>query len=282
MIEFEFLIYVLTPLIVLHEAGHYLWARRFGVPVRRASLFFNFGFTLIKYNPATGRVALISRKRQVDVDYDNGVSMHAMGEWALISFQLTRPYVDDGLISPTGWLVPARGTLFKAVTVKQLPPDTLPRWRHTEYCLGFLPLGGYITFNPDELERRSTTQQLLINAGGLMVNLLITIVGMAAAVILANNGSDHAAVSISYQYALVSFLLFGLNVLPLAGLDGGNIIRNIASYFVNVESSNVFRNLYNMMAIVTVFLIFGCPGLVNRVYDFFGELFFDIFRMFVH
>ena len=43
MFDFEFLIYILTPLIVLHEAGHYLWARRFGVPVRRASLFFNIG-----------------------------------------------------------------------------------------------------------------------------------------------------------------------------------------------------------------------------------------------
>lgn len=276
MFDFGFLIYILTPLIVLHEAGHYLWARRFGVPVRRASLFFNFGVTFLKYNPATGRVALISRKRPVNISSDSGLSMHAMGEWAWISFQLTRSYINDALVAPTGQLVPATGTLYKAVTVKQLPPATLPKWRHTEYCLGFLPVGGYVSLDTAELQHRTTTQQLLINAGGLMVNLLITLVGVAVGVIMFRNGCDRAACGIPLDYAFYSFLLFGLNVLPLAGFDGGNTLRNVASYFVDVESSNGFKRLYTMLALITVFLIFGCSQFVSAVYRFFGDLFYSI------
>lgn len=280
MFDFEFLLYILTPLIVLHEAGHYLWARRFDVPVRRASLFFNIGFTFIKYNPATGRVALFSRKRRVDLEYDNGMSMHVMGEWALISFRLTRGYVNDALIMPTGHLMPVTGTLYKAVTVKQLQPKSLPKWRRTEYCLGFLPFGGYITMDPTELQQRTTAQQLLINAGGLMVNLLITVVGMAVAVLLAKDGGIDRD-SLALEYAFYSFLLFGLNILPLAGLDGGNILRNFASYFVDVESSKGFKQLYNMLSLITVFILFGASQLVNKIYIFFGNLFFDIYRSLV-
>ncbi|MGN0223316.1 MAG: site-2 protease family protein [Muribaculaceae bacterium] len=270
------MICILTPLIVLHEAGHYLWARRFGVPVRRASLFFNFGVTFLKYNPATGRVALISRKRPVNLRNDSGIGMQVMGEWAWISFRLTRGYINDALVAPTGQLVPATGTLYKALFVKQLPPSTLPKWRHTEYCLGFLPFGGYVSLDPAELQRRTTTQQLLINAGGLMVNLLITLVGIAVGIIMFHNGCDSTACDLALDYAFYSFLLFGLNVLPLAGLDGGNILRNVASYFVDVEHSKGFKQLYNMLALITVFLIFGCSQFINAVYRFFGNLFYSI------
>lgn len=277
MFYFEFLICILTPLILLHELGHYLMARRYSVPVRRVSLFFNIGFTLLKYNPATGRVALLSRRTQVEVELDNGTSMHAMGERSWISFQLTRGYVHDSLIDPTGQLVPARGTLYKSTVVKISPPTYLPKWRQTEYCLGFLPFGGYASVDRIELARRTTTQQLLFNAGGLMVNALITVVCLAISIIMSRVGCDAKSCSIPLQYALFSFLLFGLNVLPLAGLDGGNILRNCASYFVDVESSIGFRRLYLALSLITLLLLFGGFGFVSWVYYYSSQLLINIY-----
>lgn len=55
------LIVALIILVTIHEFGHYLFARMFGIKVNRFYLFFNPGFSLLKYNPMKGTLQIFSR-----------------------------------------------------------------------------------------------------------------------------------------------------------------------------------------------------------------------------
>lgn len=55
------LIVALIILVTIHEFGHYIFARMFGIKVNRFYLFFNPGFSLLKYNPMKGTLQIFSR-----------------------------------------------------------------------------------------------------------------------------------------------------------------------------------------------------------------------------
>lgn len=55
------LIVALVILVTVHEFGHYIFARIFGVKVNRFYLFFNPWFSLLKYNPMKGTIQIVSR-----------------------------------------------------------------------------------------------------------------------------------------------------------------------------------------------------------------------------
>lgn len=55
------LIVALIILVTVHEFGHYIFARMFGIKVNRFYLFFNPGFSLLKYNPMKGTLQIFSR-----------------------------------------------------------------------------------------------------------------------------------------------------------------------------------------------------------------------------
>ena len=55
------LIVALIILVTVHEFGHYLFARIFGIKVNRFYLFFNPKFSILKYNPRTGKLLLFSK-----------------------------------------------------------------------------------------------------------------------------------------------------------------------------------------------------------------------------
>ncbi len=55
------LIVALVLLVTVHEFGHYIFARIFGIKVNRFYLFFNPGFSLLKYNPTKGTLQLLSK-----------------------------------------------------------------------------------------------------------------------------------------------------------------------------------------------------------------------------
>lgn len=55
------LIVALIILVTVHEFGHYIFARMFGIKVNRFYLFFNPWFSLVKYNPMKGTVQLLSK-----------------------------------------------------------------------------------------------------------------------------------------------------------------------------------------------------------------------------
>lgn len=55
------LILALLILVTVHEFGHYIFSRIFGVKVNRFYLFFNPGFSILKWNPQKGTLMLFSK-----------------------------------------------------------------------------------------------------------------------------------------------------------------------------------------------------------------------------
>ena len=55
------LIVALVILVTVHEFGHYIFARIFGIKVNRFYLFFNPGFSLLKWNPMKGTLQILSK-----------------------------------------------------------------------------------------------------------------------------------------------------------------------------------------------------------------------------
>ena len=57
------LVLALVILVTIHEFGHYIFARIFGVKVNRFYLFFNPWFSLVRYNPMKGTVSCLPATR---------------------------------------------------------------------------------------------------------------------------------------------------------------------------------------------------------------------------
>ena len=53
------LVVALVLLVTIHEFGHYIFARIFGVKVNRFYLFFNPWFSLLRYHPMENRLEVI-------------------------------------------------------------------------------------------------------------------------------------------------------------------------------------------------------------------------------
>ena len=104
---FQFIV-ALGLLIIIHEFGHYFFARVFGIRVNRFYLFFNPYFSLVKYYPREGVVKLLARSKE-----ENGKEV----ETAASTIRVGRPH-------------PA-------------PNDGSSSWRDTVYGIGWVPLGGY-------------------------------------------------------------------------------------------------------------------------------------------
>ena len=58
------LIFALVILVTVHEFGHYIFARMFGVKVNRFYLFFNPWFSILRYDPMKGTLTLFARNGQ--------------------------------------------------------------------------------------------------------------------------------------------------------------------------------------------------------------------------
>ncbi|MDE5656134.1 MAG: site-2 protease family protein, partial [Muribaculaceae bacterium] len=54
------LVVALVLLVTVHEFGHYIFARMFGIKVNRFYLFFNPKFSLLKYDPMQGTLKFIA------------------------------------------------------------------------------------------------------------------------------------------------------------------------------------------------------------------------------
>lgn len=148
------LMLALVILVTIHEFGHYLFARLFGVKVNRFYLFFNPSFSLLRYNPRKGTLEIIASN-----DKDGNPK-------ALATLRLGKEH-------PAG-------------------PDSKPTWRDTIYGLGWVPLGGYcdiagmidetkdasdLESEPQSWEFRSKPawQRLFVMIGGVTFNFILAI-----------------------------------------------------------------------------------------------------------
>lgn len=158
------LILALVILVTVHEFGHYIFARIFGVKVNRFFLFFNPWFSILRYDPMKGTLEFIAQGQRED------------GSW------------------------PKPVASWKVGKTHQPRPDGKPTWRDTIYGLGWLPLGGYcaiagmvdetqdsskLASEPQSWELRSKPawQRLCVMVAGVVLNFILAIciyVGIAA------------------------------------------------------------------------------------------------------
>ena len=157
MIKAAQLVLALVILVTIHEFGHYLFARIFGIKVEKFYLFFNPWFSLVTYDPMKGTVKVLSR----NADESNPDPK------ALCTFKVGRPH------NPR--------------------PDGKPTWRDTIYGLGWLPLGGYCSIagmvdetksasdlgsepQPWEFRSKAAYKRLMVMVAGVLFNFLLAIV----------------------------------------------------------------------------------------------------------
>lgn len=165
------LVLALALLVTVHELGHYIFARIFGIKVNRFYLFFNPGFSLLKYYPSEGRMELIAWTKKTKGAEGQPESEEPR---ALLSFKCGRKF------SP----VNRKGR---------------PSWAATLYGIGWLPLGGYCAIDgmvdettsadklaaeakPHEFRAKPSWQRLLVMTGGVLFNFILAILiyaGMA-------------------------------------------------------------------------------------------------------
>ena len=149
------LVVALVLLVTIHEFGHYIFARIFGVKVNRFYLFFNPWFSLLRYNPMKNTLEVIAYNKK------------------------------DG--------TPKALTTLRVGKEHQPRPDGKPTWRDTIYGLGWLPLGGYCDIagmvdetkgvdqlesepQPWELRSKPAWQRLCVMAAGVVLNFVLAIV----------------------------------------------------------------------------------------------------------
>lgn len=149
------LVLALVLLVTIHEFGHYISARIFGVKVNRFYLFFNPWFSLLRYNPMKNSLEVVAWNKK------------------------------DG--------EPRSLATFKVGKEHKPRPDGKPTWRDTVYGLGWLPLGGYCdiagmvdeTKGVDDLESvpqnwelrsKPAWQRLCVMAAGVVLNFVLAII----------------------------------------------------------------------------------------------------------
>lgn len=148
------LILALVILVTIHEFGHYIFARIFGVKVNRFYLFFNPWFSILRYNPMTNRMEFIAWNKQ------DGTPR------SLANFKVGKPH--------------------------EPRKNGRPTWRDTIYGLGWVPLGGYcdiagmidetkdatqLESEPQSWELRSKPawQRLCVMVAGVALNFVLAI-----------------------------------------------------------------------------------------------------------
>lgn len=253
---------ILTLAIVLHECGHYFFARRLKVGVLQGNVFFDPFFSVLRYEPRTGRLSVMSRPVSYEQMRPDGSRATYIGEKALLSIPVHAPehratYLDDA----TQRLVASHDTLVRRTILA--PERRLPasNWRNMVFVLGWLPFGGYVKLrsdnSADSMQRRTPREQLMINAGGVIFNF----VGMVAMLLLLKLFT----VAFGYigwlhyfmvNFAYICFLLMLFNLLPIPGLDGGNIVMNIVAMVrPGLENDPRIRKVYNWLSMAFFFII---------------------------
>lgn len=252
---------VLTAVIVIHESGHYFFARLFGVSVQRASLFFNPFFTFLKYNPLTGRLDIISTKSYWREKGDTGNVMEATE--SKLSIRITRPlnvvFARDK--KSEKWRL-AKRIEVNTVVIGKPYAEQISRWRLTQYCIGWLPCGGYVTlkndYSPQGILSKKNHQQFLIHFGGICFNIIT----MLAAMLLLRLDYQYQWGNIIiethlYYFSFVTFILAAFNILPLPGLDGAGMLLSILNYVLPEKAQSVVRVVNNLLGILVFIYIFS-------------------------
>ena len=233
------LILSLSILVVLHEFGHFAFARLFKVRVEKFYMFFNPNFSIIRAKKINGQWDIkffsknIPANERIKLDAD-GDAMH------------------DSKGKPI---------------MEQIPESELAigDWRkypdNTEWGIGWLPLGGYCKISgmvdesmdttqmsqapqPWEYRSRSVWQRLPIIVGGVLVNFILALVIYSA--VLFTWGQD---------YLPFKNIKYGLQFSPVMqdnGFKNGDNILKIDGVPVEQHADVIEKLLFEGKRNVTV------------------------------
>lgn len=165
------LILSLSILVVLHEFGHFAFARLFKVRVEKFYMFFNPNFSIIRAKKINAKwnIKLFSKNvpanERPKLDADGDAMHNAKGK-----------------------------PIMEQIPVSELPEGDWRKYpENTEWGIGWLPLGGYCSISgmvdetkditqlsakpePWEYRSRSVWQRLPIIIGGVLVNFILAMV----------------------------------------------------------------------------------------------------------
>jgi len=233
------LILSLSILVVLHEFGHFAFARLFKVRVEKFYMFFNPNFSFI-------------RAKKIN------------GKWDLKFFAKNVPANERPKLDADGDVMhDAKG---KPI-MQQIPLTDLPEgdWRkypeNTEWGIGWLPLGGYCKISgmvdesmdvtqmneepqPWEYRSRSVAQRLPIIIGGVLVNFILAMVIYSA--VLYTWGQDY------FPLKNAKYGLEFSNIMLKSGFENGDNILKIDGVAVERRSDIIEKILIDGQRNVTV------------------------------
>lgn len=147
------LVAALSLLVIIHEFGHYIFARIFGIRVDKFFLFFNPWFYLVKYNPRTKKWSFFKDKtpKEGETD-DNAKDLSTKATWRDTEYGI-------GWL-PLGGYVQIAGMIDETQDASKLSKEPQP-W---------------------EFRTKPAWQRLLVMVGGVLFNFILAIViyaGMA-------------------------------------------------------------------------------------------------------
>lgn len=168
------LILALSILVVIHELGHFLFAKLFKARVDKFYMFFNPKISIVRFKRLDGKIRVRFFAPNIP---DAVVEMRD----------------DDGNIMKDE----KDNVMYRPMTDEERAELPQGDWRrdpdNTEYGIGWIPLGGYcrivgmvdetqsaanLSTNPEpyEFRSKSTWKRLLIMLGGVLFNLLLAMI----------------------------------------------------------------------------------------------------------
>ena len=201
----------LSLLVLVHECGHFIFARLFRIRVDKFYLFFNLFFSLVRCKKINGRWQFRFFARNVPDKYQKVKDLY--GE--IVKDEKGKPVIEE-------------------IPLEDFPVDDWRREQeHTEYGVGWLPIGGYCRIvgmidesldkeamkkepQPWEFRSKPAGQRFFVMFGGILFNLILAIVIYSG--LLYVHGE---------QYILAQDALYGMECNELAqevGFRSGDIV----------------------------------------------------------
>ena len=166
------MILALSLMVIIHELGHYSFARLFGMRVDKFYMFFNWKFSILRWDPKAHRVQFFVRNPSEDKPQEDTPEAN----------KETSTSVPEG----------EKGQDKDGATQANDKSEEKASWRDTVYGIGWIPLGGYCSIagmvdettkasdlsevaKPWEFRTRPAWQRLLVMIGGVLFNFLLAI-----------------------------------------------------------------------------------------------------------
>lgn len=184
------LVLALVLLVTIHEFGHYIFARIFGMRVSKFYLFFNPWFSILKYDPRKNTLTFVGWTKKTlkpgATGYTEETKDVKLFGKKIRTKVIRKKNPDDYIEEPRSFKT------FRLGKAHPAKDPNKPTWRDTIYGLGWLPLGGYCAIDgmidettdssqlskepqPWEFRSKKAWQRLLVMMAGVIMNFVLAI-----------------------------------------------------------------------------------------------------------